>query len=88
MLTAEMKAAGWKDMETAPGDGSIFVVYFHEWNKDTNPIRYQLAQKLPALLRQDNNFHHPWEPDNEVYANGWMTLADFATYRQETTNAD
>lgn len=87
MLSDEMKAAGWRDMVDAPQDGTIFVVRFHEWNVATNPVRFQLAQSLPLELRGGgHNWHSPWAPDSGVYADGWMPLEQFATYRQEQSH--
>lgn len=83
MLTDEMRAAGWQSMETAPKDMSIFAVYFHEWNNPSCPIAYQFAQYYPL----GNRFIQPWNPNAEVWANGWMGLEQFAAYRPEPRHA-
>ena len=86
MITDAMKDGGWRDMAAAPRDGAMFVVCYHEWDKGTNPLRYQIAQSLPPLLRSESGleFHQPWNPCYGVYAEAGMTLEQFAAYRPET----
>jgi hypothetical protein len=88
MLTAEMKAQGWQDMAAAPRDGTMFVVCYREWNVETNPLRYQIAQSLPPLLRSEGGleFHQPWNPCSGAYADAWIPLDKFIAYRPEKPN--
>ncbi len=65
---------GWHGLDTVPRDGTIFGVCYHEWNVATNPLRVQLAQWLPF----QRAMHAPWAPDNQVYAEGWMSLEELA----------
>lgn len=79
-LTPEQIEAGFQPMDTAPRDGTIIAVCYHEWDVQTNPVRYQMAQWL--YDGAEFAFCAPWQTDNRVWADGWMTLEKFAAYRE------
>lgn len=67
---AGIPSEGWDALETAPRDGTIFAVRFHEWNNRANPAKMQFAQWLAIKDRP----HAPYDLNGEVYADAWMPL--------------
>lgn len=68
---------GWRDMESAPKDGTIIFVVSHLYNKDGNPRQVQAAQWLCESGGTKWDWRRPWSGGWKVYADGWMHVEEF-----------
>ena len=68
---------GWRDMESAPKDGTIIFVVSHIYNKGENPRQVQCAQWLCDADCKNWDWRRPWSSGWKVYADGWMTVEEF-----------
>lgn len=81
---------GWRDMESAPTDGTIIFVVSHLYNKKDNPRQVQSAQWLCEPDGKNWTWRRPWSAGWKVYADGWMTVEEFykATAHVESFEVD
>ena len=70
----EIQKLPWRDMESAPRDGSIIAVCYHPWDDKSNPLKIQAAQWLTDGYGVEYKFRQPYQPDTSVYAEGWLTF--------------
>lgn len=68
---------GWKEMGTAPRDGSIILVRYSEWNDKSRRQLVQPAQWLPDVDGTKWTWRAPWRPGTITHADAWMTFAEF-----------
>lgn len=62
----------WQDMESAPRDGTIIAVRYHEWNVQTNPAKIQFAQWVN--VGDGGKFIAPFNPSSEPYTEAWLPV--------------
>lgn len=67
---------GWKSMESAPRDGSVFMVKYREYGKKDGPEHIQACQYLCDENGGDWRWRKPWHTGTTVHADGWMTVAE------------
>lgn len=79
---ASIPSAGWRSMDSAPRDGSIFAVRYHPWQVKSNPAQVQFAQWLLPERGGGGNFCAPWQPDSHVYADAWMPFEELQARAQ------
>lgn len=79
MASIKIEELPWRDMESAPRDGTIFPVCFHPWDVKTNPLQIQAAQWLVSAGGLNYDFRSPHQPDTTVYAKGWLTWDELNT---------
>jgi hypothetical protein len=68
---------GWRDMESAPKDGTIIFVVSHLYGKTEGPKQVQSAQWLCDPECKDWQWRRPWSAGFKVYADGWMHVEEF-----------
>ena len=68
---------GWKDMDSAPQDGTILIARYIAWNKYGQPDQIHAVQWLCDDKGQNWTWRHPWTPGRTAYAHSWMTYEEF-----------
>jgi hypothetical protein len=76
MAKLEIKDLPWRDMASAPRDGTIIAVCYHPWNIKSNPLKIHAAQWLVSGGGLTWEWREPYQPDTKVYADGWLTFEE------------
>jgi hypothetical protein len=74
---------GWRDMDSAPQDGTIIIVLHREFNKSQGKPRIQPAQWLCDHQGENPTWRMPWKMDAPVFADKWMPVKDLLTQTSE-----
>lgn len=68
---------GWRDMESAPTDGTIIFLISRQYNSPNGPAQVQPGHWLCDGDGKNWGWKRPWAPGWTVYADGWMTVEEF-----------
>ena len=79
---------GWRDMESAPKDGTIIFAVSRLYNKANGPQQVQAAQWLCDTTGKQWEWCRPWSNGWKVYVDGWMHVDEFYEAMQNVQPVD
>lgn len=68
---------GWKPLASAPRDGTVFIVVFHEWGDQTKPKKVAHCQWGCNDVGDNWAWRAPHRVGTTQHADGWMTYQEF-----------
>lgn len=71
----------WHKLETAPRDGSPFMVIYREFGRKDGKLKVQAAQYLCNEDGAEWRWRNPFHVGQTVYAEGWLRLEELITYQ-------
>lgn len=77
---------GWRDMESAPRDGTILIAKYRHNNARDGKVAIHAVQWLPDESGANWTWRKPWHFGTMHYVDAWMTPEQFmqAQIEEET----